>query len=206
MSDSVKTILCFGDSNTWGHIPGSEEKRYSRDIRWTSLLQKYLGPSFEVISEGLPGRAIKSDKAKIHKNGMSYVLPCLLSHMPVDTVILMLGTNDVKHKYELTAQDIAGNLEEKINVIKGVGGINIIVICPPPVIQAQNGWHELFNMNTMVELQKLYKEVAEKYNCRFINAGDYVSASPIDGIHLDVDAHRKLAEVLGGVLQSELVK
>jgi lysophospholipase L1-like esterase len=196
MSDSIKTILCFGDSNTWGHIPGSEQKRYSRDIRWTSLLQKYLGSSFEIITEGLPGRVIKSDKARVHKNGMSYILPCILSHMPVDTIILMLGTNDVKHKYELTAQDIAHNLEEKIKVIKGIDSINVIVICPPPVVHAQNGWHELFNIPTMVELQKLYKEVAEKYNCMYINAGDYVSSSPIDGVHLDEGAHQKLAEVL----------
>jgi lysophospholipase L1-like esterase len=196
MSDSIKTILCFGDSNTWGYVPGSEEVRYSRDIRWTSILQKLLGSSFEVISEGLPGRVIKSDKARVHKNGMTYILPCLLSHMPVDTVVLMLGTNDVKYKYELTAQDIANNLEEKINVIKGVGGIDIVVVCPPPVMHAQNGWHEIFNMNTMVELQKLYKEVAEKNNCKFINAGDYVTSSPLDGVHLDEGAHQKLAEVL----------
>lgn len=199
MRETIKTILCFGDSNTWGYIPGSEEMRYSRDIRWTSILQKLLGESYEVISEGLPGRVIKSSKAKAYKNGIEYILPCLLSHSPVDSVVLMLGTNDVKHKYELSAQDIANNLEEKINIIRSIehgDSINIVIICPAPVVHAQNGWHEIFNMNTMVELQKLYKDVAERNHCKFINAGDYVSSSPIDGVHLDEGAHQKIAEVL----------
>ena len=205
MDTSIKTILCFGDSNTWGYIPGSDKKRYPKGVRWTSVLQNLLGASYEVISEGLSGRVIKSSKASPHKNGMSYILPCLLSHDPVDTVILMLGTNDVKHKYELSPEDIAKNLEEKISIIKNSeienrDEVKIIIVCPPPIVEAQNEWHHLFNMDAMVHLQKHYRDVAVKYGCAYINAGEYISSSPLDGVHFDEKAHLKLAEVLKEII------
>ena len=205
MNTSIKTILCFGDSNTWGYIPGTDGKRYPRGVRWTSVLQNLLGSSYEVISEGLPGRVIASSKASAHKNGMSYILPCLLSHDPVDTVILMLGTNDVKHKYGFTAEDIAKNLEEKILILKNAdvenkNEIKIVIVCPPPIVEAQNGWHDLFNMDAMVHLQKHYRDVAVTYGCAFVNAGEYISSSPLDGIHFDEEGHKKLAEVLQGII------
>jgi lysophospholipase L1-like esterase len=117
IKNSAKTVLCYGDSNTWGNIPKSD-LRFPRDVRWPSVLQSFLGDDYEVISEGLCGRTLKSDIVSPEKNGIKYILPCILSSEPLDWVIIMLGSNDVKDKYCLTPQDIARNLEETISIIK----------------------------------------------------------------------------------------
>lgn len=61
---SAKTILCYGDSNTWGNVPSSF-LRYPRDVRWPAVLQNLLGEDYEVISEGLCGRTLKSEATPI---------------------------------------------------------------------------------------------------------------------------------------------
>lgn len=98
----MKSILCYGDSNTYGLMPDSPD-RYPRDVRWTGILQKKLGEDYYVIEEGLSGRTtLWDDPIEEHKNGKKYLLPCLDSHKPVDLVILMLGTNDLKTRFSLT--------------------------------------------------------------------------------------------------------
>ena len=86
----MKTILCYGDSNTWGYIPGTGN-RYPRQVRWTGVLQNLLGEKFHVIEEGLNGRTtVMDDPTRIAKNGLPYLRPCLDSHAPIDLVVLML--------------------------------------------------------------------------------------------------------------------
>lgn len=52
----MKEILCFGDSNTYGLIPGTKN-RYGRDTRWTGLIEQQLyGKGCRIIEEGLCGR------------------------------------------------------------------------------------------------------------------------------------------------------
>ena len=87
----MKTILCYGDSNTYGLRPDSNQ-RYPREIRWTGLLQKSLGEDYYVIEEGLSGRTtLWDDPIEEHKNGKTYLFPCLESHSPIDLVVLMLS-------------------------------------------------------------------------------------------------------------------
>ena len=104
----MKTILCYGDSNTWGYDPVSQD-RYPPTQRWVSVLARELGPEYQVIAEGLNGRTtVWPDPVEgEHKNGKAYLLPCLESHHPLDLVVLMLGTNDLKHRFGLSAWDIA---------------------------------------------------------------------------------------------------
>ena len=107
----MKSILCYGDSNTYGLMPDSPD-RYPRDVRWTGILQKKLGEDYYVIEEGLSGRTtLWDDPIEEHKNGKKYLLPCLDSHKPVDLVILMLGTNDLKTRFSLTPFDIGASVE-----------------------------------------------------------------------------------------------
>lgn len=99
----VIRVLCYGDSNTWGYISGSDHLRYGSDKRWTRLLAKSLGNGFEVIEEGLNSRTLISDDlrpGKKGKNGYEYLIPCLDTHDPVDLVVLMLGTNELKKTYD----------------------------------------------------------------------------------------------------------
>lgn len=96
---NAKRVLCFGDSNTWGYIPASG-KRHPVGIRWTTLLQEKLGSDFEVIEEGLNSRTTDmNDPKHVGKNGLAYLRPCLETHDPIDLIILMLGTNDMKERF-----------------------------------------------------------------------------------------------------------
>ena len=110
-----KRILCFGDSNTWGYIPNTNYLRFSEEERFPKVLQKILGSNFEIIEEGLNSRTLVSEDTRPNKqgrNGSSYLIPCLDSHDPLDLVILMLGTNELKEVFQNSAQQIGNLLEE----------------------------------------------------------------------------------------------
>lgn len=197
ISDSAKTIVCYGDSNTWGRFP--LKNRYPRSVRFTTVLQHLLGKNFEVLSEGLPGRTfVAEDPAKPHRTGITHLKAILESHKPVDIFIVMLGTNDMKTIYNLQPQEIANHLEQTVQLIKE-GVPNVVIVCPPEIIQPDKGELDSVFVNGPVlskALPKLYQAVADKYHCAFINAQDHFSSSKVDGFHLDPEAHRKLAEIL----------
>ena len=97
----MRRILCFGDSNTWGYDPATGE-RFDEQTRWTGVLQAALGGDYTVIEEGLNGRTtVWDDPIEGHKNGHEYLVPCLETHRPLDLVVLMLGTNDLKRRFSL---------------------------------------------------------------------------------------------------------
>ena len=81
----MKVILCYGDSNTWGYDPVSQE-RLPRQVRWTGVLAQELGAGYYAIEEGLSGRmTVWQDPVEgLHKNGRTYLTPCLVSHQPID--------------------------------------------------------------------------------------------------------------------------
>ena len=115
----MKTILCYGDSNTWGYDP-QKGGRYPKPIRWTSVLQETLGKNFDIIAEGLNGRTTVWDDPVEgeHRNGKKYLLPCLHTHKPIDLVILFLGSNDLKYRFSVTSEDIAKSVLSLVNIIK----------------------------------------------------------------------------------------
>ncbi len=203
IKNSAKTILCYGDSNTWGNVPRSDQ-RHPRDIRWPGALQRILGEEYEVISEGLCGRTfVAEDPAKPHRTGITHLRAILESADPVDSLIIMLGTNDVKSTYNLTPEEIAGHLLQTIELSRSIKDLEkvprILIVCPPAVIVPEIGDLDprmLPGLEAFEVLPHLYKEVAEKYDCGFINAGDYISSSKVDGYHLDKEAHLKLAKVI----------
>lgn len=202
-SITTKTILCYGDSNTWGNVPRSDD-RYPRDIRWTGALQNLLGKGYEVISEGLCGRTfIAVDPAKPHRTGITHLQAILESADPIDVVIVMLGTNDIKVTYKLTPAEIAAHVLQTIEFIRNVKDLEkipeILIICPPPVIIPQTNDLDsrmILGPEAFRILPGLYKEVAQRQSCGFINAGEYISSSKIDGYHLDAEGHMKLAEII----------
>ena len=98
----MKTVLCYGDSNTWGYIGGTGE-RFAPEVRWPGVLQAALGGAYRVIEEGLNGRTtVFDDSIEEGRNGETYLRPCLQTHAPIDLVILMLGTNDLKRRFSLS--------------------------------------------------------------------------------------------------------
>ena len=113
----MKTILCYGDSNTYGYNP-ENGFRYPYDLRWTSILEKNMEGRARVIPEGLNGRTTCfEDEIRPGRNGFAYLEPCLHSHGPLDLVVLMLGTNDLKIRFQLTPVDIGKAIERLIKKI-----------------------------------------------------------------------------------------
>ncbi len=204
----MKTILCFGDSNTWGARPLTsmdDVQRYPPDIRWGSVLRATLGEGYWVVEEGLNGRTtVWPDPVEgEYKSGKSYLFACLESHAPLDLVAIMLGTNDLKHRFGLSAWDIAASAGVLVRMVQtsffGPGGSapRVLLICPPPVARLTL-FAGMFDgaAEKSKQMTRCYSEIAAEYHCDFLDAGQYVVSSDIDGIHLDPNQQQKLGRVV----------
>ncbi len=202
-------ILCFGDSNTWGYIPLTAE-RYSREVRWTGVMAGQLGNGFHVIEEGQNGRTtVWDDPIEGDKSGLRYLPACLESHKPLDLVILMLGTNDLKARFSLTALDIALGVERLVQVIMqsdcGVDGRPpaVLLVAPPPVLP-QGDLAEMFlgAQEKSVKLAERYAVVAQRCGCAFLDVGQVIAVGPADGIHYNPQAHNELGNAMANCVHS----
>lgn len=200
----MKTILCFGDSNTWGYIPGTG-RRYGHEIRWTGRLQAALGGECRVIEEGLNGRTTVWDEPfREGRNGRRLLRPLLESHAPVDLLIMALGTNDLKHFYGATAFDSARGLQTLIAIARGSasgpggGAPAILVVAPPGMSTLSEAMRRQFSGAPEKSLYfgAAFSEVAGIERCFFLDASKFIECSAVDGIHFDEDAHQKLAKAL----------
>ena len=197
-------ILCYGDSKTWGANPNNND-RYASDERWTGRLQNLLGNDFEIIEEGLCGRStIFERENRPGRNGKTYLLPCVISHSPIDIVILSLGTNDFKNE-KINAEDVAKGNEELIRIIQeNVWNKNgqvpkLILACVPGIDESNDYAREKGMIGVGKKIAKLpdeIKKLAEKYNYAFVNFQEIVKPSKKDGCHLELEAHKKIAEFL----------
>lgn len=197
-------ILCFGDSNTWGFQPEKPFTRFSRDIRWTGAVGKILGADFEIIEEGLNGRTtVWDDPYGDHKNGKVYLPPCLASHAELDLVVIMLGTNDLKPHFRNSAADVALGLKTLVEIVRSSGAgksgasPQVLMVAPPPLgkltlLAGMYGNAPEKSKHLAHEVQLL----AQFINCPFMDAGEVVTSSPIDGVHWEPDQHRCFAEAV----------
>lgn len=204
-------ILCYGDSNTWGYIPITAE-RYPRQVRWTGVMAEQLGIGFEIIEEGQNGRTtVWDDPLEGDKNGLRYLPACLESHKPLDLVILMLGTNDLKARFSVTALDIASGVERLIRVIlqSGCGAGNrspaILLVAPPPVLP-QGDLAEMFlgGREKSLHLAGRYAAVAQRCGCSFLDASQVLAVDPTDGIHYSPQAHNQFGNAVANCVRSIL--
>ncbi len=204
----MKTILCYGDSNTWGYIPGTG-KRYGRLERWTGILQRALGKEYQVIEEGLNARTtVLDDPTRPFKNGKDYLIPCLDSSAPLDLVVLMLGTNDLKHRFGLSAFDIGVNISVLLGLIQSStcwseGRIPQVLLMAPPVVArltrvGTTDFPEIFHgaKEKSQQLGSVFRRVAKEVGCEFLDCSKIIVSSNVDGVHFDLDEHRKLGEVV----------
>ncbi|MCD6045559.1 MAG: hypothetical protein K0R48_722 [Gammaproteobacteria bacterium] len=210
-----KTILCYGDSNTWGYVPqpltdhNMTISRYPRDKRWTGRLQDNLGEKYYVIEEGLNGRTTNLDyHIEPDRNGKRYLPPCLYTHAPIDLVILALGGNDLKAFFERDAEDIARGLGELIDVIKNstygpdrITPPTILIIPPPiplPIIEKLYDEDGCAIFKGAIEKSKklisLYSLLSTEKKCFYLEDIEHILASSVDGMHFDCSAHAKIAD------------
>lgn len=210
------TVLCYGDSNTYGRDPVTK-KRLASEVRWPGVLRNALGEEYYVIEEGLNGRTTVWDdpvRPGIHKrNGSLYLLPCLESHAPLDLFVLMLGTNDLKARHALTPYDIAESIGHLIEITQksscGPDGAppEILLMAPPP-LGALSEYAETFagGVDKSKRLGSYYMKVAQSYGTRFFDTSTVIRTSKLDGLHIDPEEHRVLGEAVAGIVRSFPVK
>lgn len=203
----AKTVVCYGDSNTWGYIPGTPKERYPYSVRWPGVLQGLLGPGYRIVEEGLSGRTTVHDdpiegQLSVNKNGLKTIGMVLDTHSPVDLVVIMLGSNDLKMRYSLPARDIASGVELLVRTARdnefGPGQRSwpdVLVICPPAIMDKEDVHGAVFRGGgeKSRELPEWFAKMGQKADVPVLYAGDYAASDPLDGLHWSAESHKALA-------------
>jgi lysophospholipase L1-like esterase len=203
----ARTILCFGDSNTWGYSPETGE-RLAPEVRWPGVLAARLGSEARVIEEGLNGRtSAYDDPLDPILNGKTFLPVCLATHAPIDVVVVFLATNDVFLPEGITAHYAAAGVGVLVDMVarseSGPQGAApaVVAIVPPPF--APLGESEVSGPNA-VEQSQLFSEAFERMaterDVTVLDLRGVATSSPLDGIHFDVEGHRAIGEAVAAVL------
>lgn len=200
----MKRILIYGDSLTWGRkTPGVE--RFDEDARYTQVFAKALGSDYVVVEEGLRARMLEGENPHFHdRDGLAQFGPIFGSHIPLDVVVIFLGTNDCNAKANKTPGQIADGLEKYFEQIKSWSTEletkePEVVITSPPVIQEKYlGESTMFagGEAKSKQLASLYAKVASNYDAGFFDAAKVVQSCEDDGVHLDAENNIKLGNEL----------
>lgn len=199
----MKTVLCYGDSLTWGY-DAETLGRHALEDRWPSVLQKALGERVQVIAEGLNGRTTAYDDhlSDSDRNG-ARVLPTILhTHAPIDLVILMLGSNDMKRGIAGTAFLANQGMARLVSLIRHHAwpfeddeAPEILIVAPPAIRETDNAvFAAMFagGLEQSAMLASLYSDLADDRGCGFFDAGAVARTTPVDGVHLDAENTRAL--------------
>jgi lysophospholipase L1-like esterase len=199
----MPVVVAFGDSNTWGYDPATGG-RFPPDVRWTGVMARELGPNFSVIEEGLSGRTtVFDDPIEPRRRGADYLPPCLLSHAPLDLLVIALGCNDLKARFSASPGDSAFGAERLILLARaepvGPQGASpgILLVAPPPLARLA-AFAEMFEGATEKSclIGARYREVAKLHGVGFVDAGALIACSPLDGIHYAPDQHAILGRAI----------
>lgn len=199
--------MVFGDSISWGYVPGSKHQRYAADVRWPGKLQQLLGDDYDIIEENLNSRGIENGDPRPGKEGrraLDYIEACLDSQDPLDQVIVLLGTNELKHEMNMTAEQVGESMEKLLDII-----INRpsqfrdtspqVTLLSPPIINEETEYCKAGDKyfgatQKSEELVEVYERLATKLGIGFVALN---SISPgVDGIHIDADEHSKVARLV----------
>jgi len=209
----MTVVLCFGDSNTHGSMPLIQLGRFERHPRggrWPDVMAAALNGGTQVIAEGLPGRTTVHDDPVEGgcRNGIA-VLPALLhSHRPIDLMVVMLGTNDLKTRFSVSAFEISRSVE-RICTLARVEGVvaDLMIVAPVPVVEA-GVLDETFAgaEARQAGLADHLREAADRTGTGFVDAGQHVAVSPVDGVHWEADAHRQFGIVMAKAVAARLAR
>jgi len=226
----MKTVLCYGDSNTWGYNPRGG--RYDHSIRWPTVMASLLNgenagkngivpgmpgsadPAYWVVEEGLNGRTTcKEDPVEGDRNGLRQLMPILNSHRPLDLVIVMLGTNDLKRRFTPSPYEVSQGAQlvaEAVLASKsgpGDGQPKTLLVCPVPISKAV-AFAQVLASDALEISRKLapyYRACAAECGAAFFDAGTVISAcSPADGLHWEAEDHRNFAKAMAAQVRELL--
>lgn len=198
-----KNIMCFGDSNTYGESPEGNG-RYPRHERWTGILQDCLGPDYRIIETGLNGRTtVWEDPVEGDKCGLRQLPCCIAMNTPLDLVIIMLGCNDLKQRFHVTASDIALSLERLVKTAQSVENYTSktpfqILLVSPAEVREKTFLGEVLGDRSADSkaLPPLVKAVADRCGVWYMDIAQYAEPSALDGLHFDRENHKKVAAAM----------
>lgn len=207
---ATRTILAYGDSNTWGAVPmegPDSAERFAPEQRWPTVAERRLGPQVRIMAEGLNGRTTCHDDPieGLHKNGERFLPVAIETHMPLDGAVVMLGTNDLKARFCVSPAEIAAGAGRLVRIAQAYGIPKILLVAPAPL--AALGW--LGDMFAGGEeksrgLGPAFAEMARRLDVDFLDAGTVIRSSAVDGIHLDAAAQVALGAAIGDKLKAML--
>lgn len=207
MTHQPLTVVCFGDSLTWGFNP-VDKTRYGHDVRWTRLLQTELGSAFHVVEEGINGRTtVFEDPVRGDKNGLQHLAGVRKTHMPIDVLVIMLGSNDLQDRFSLSAEAIGlamGRIlfaaTQPTDDVEGRAP-KVLLMAPPPLGDFTDKEYSSVYSNAhggeqSRKLAGVYERLAQDYGVAFFNTGTVISASQVDAIHFDAAPQAELAKAI----------
>lgn len=208
-----KHILCYGDSNTWGYIPTGG--RYDEDTRWPMRMAQLLGGDYHVVEEGFNGRTCVLDDPTEggFKSGVAHMPPILMSHTPLDAVLIMLGTNDTKRRFGLSPMTIGQGMMQLVRTAR-LYALNeagkpahVVIVSPPPILDnlMETRHAECFGEQAVEVsrgLAREYRRISKLMRCDYFEAAPYAEVSPLDAVHMTARGHIQLAEAMAGKVRS----
>ncbi|HEY9575655.1 MAG TPA: GDSL-type esterase/lipase family protein [Lachnospiraceae bacterium] len=210
----VKTVVCLGDSNTHG-FNAENGGRFLRTERWTGILQEKLGEDFYIVEEGLNGRTcVIDDPITEGLSAREVISPILLTHEPVDLLVVMLGTNDVKERFRMRPYNIKEGMKSLLLKAKSTVGAwredkpKILLVCPPPILDdyMDRIYGEEMGAGCADKskaLAGLYEALAKEVRCFYLDGGSVegVSMDALCGMHLSKTSHQNLGKALAGKIE-----
>jgi lysophospholipase L1-like esterase len=210
----TRTLLCFGDSNTHGTMPFARmdepRRRHDADARWPCVAARHLGHDWTLVEEGLPGRTAQFADPLMgpHMDGRTGLRIALESHGPIDALALMLGTNDVKAMFGATPDMVTAGIAALLNIALSPemqarhGGFRILLICPPPVEEAGCLAGMFWGGRAKsLALPERYRALASALGAGFLDAGELIRVSPVDGVHYGAEAHATLGAAVASAVE-----
>ena len=203
----MKTVLCYGDSNTWGCNPGILT-RHPEDVRWTGVMARELGEEYRVVDDGINGRTtVWDDPVNLCRNGLASLGYSLYRAKPLDLVVLMLGTNDLNYT------DLQG-FDEGLKVLARrilmgneafPGTSNVFpngpkLLLVSPIAMTDN----MPKYGLSLQFAKYTQQVAEELQVPWMDAAQFAKPSYLDGCHMDAENHGLLGKAIAAKVKEIL--
>ena len=204
----TKTVLTFGDSNTYGTPPAHARGKYRRFdalTRWPTVMQAALGEGWDLIEDGLPGRTTNRTDPVMgaHMDGQLGLRIALESNGPIDLLVVMLGTNDLQTHYAATVEQIVGGLAGLLAIARSDpyqlrhDGFDILLVAPPIVLEQGTYRDTLLGAHEKsCDLPFAIAQLADHWGIAFLDAGTHIKPSPVDGLHFEAEDHITLGHAI----------
>ena len=223
--DTPRRVLVFGDSISWGWTPqkdGTPTERYASENRWPSVMQKTLGDQYEVVVNAVSGRTTDLDDPSFPGltgaglNGRKSLPAVIAAHLPLDLVVIFLGTNDLKQAFDRSAFSIALGAGHLVSIVQDSGHMfgsgwyrypapKVLLLAPPP-LGSQKIFGDTFagGVAKSKQLARTYRSIANAAGVAFSNVGSVIRTDGVDGVHLSAASEKKLGKAVAAKVRDTL--